>query len=61
MRKRSAAVNASDLSIASGSLRPRAVHVVTSDLAIVLMRGPVRYLRNKGSLAVETRRFRGCL
>jgi glycosyltransferase involved in cell wall biosynthesis len=31
-----------------GTLRPRAVHVVTSDLAVVLMQGQLQFLRHKG-------------
>jgi hypothetical protein len=33
---------------ANGNLRPRAVHVVTSDLAVVLMRGQLQFLRQQG-------------
>ena len=33
---------------AEGNLRPRAVHVVTSDLAVVLMQGQLQFLRHKG-------------
>jgi glycosyltransferase involved in cell wall biosynthesis len=33
---------------AEGNLRPRAIHVVTSDLAVVLMQGQLQFLRHKG-------------
>jgi glycosyltransferase involved in cell wall biosynthesis len=45
---RSAAGRASDVSIAGGSLRPGVVHVVTSDLALILMRGQLQYLQRRG-------------